>query len=200
MAEQRGESVGDLGVSAEVAEVRAELIDRRSESGPAREPASESQAALDLHVCMGLNACQGAGVRGTGDMAGMGECATVFHNCHGESACRNQGGCGYAGSDVEQAYPGQQACRNNGSCATPINVSRVFSAGPYKGKSVWKQARKLFEARMYAAGLAFGPAPGEGYRDDLMPPYEYAEEKRGTANVNSGQGESPAGRQQEGGA
>ena len=115
MGGQRDESVEDLGFSAEVAEVRAELVDHRSESGPAREPASESQAALDLHVCMGLNACQGAGVRGTGDMAGMGECATVFHNCHGESACRNQGGCGYAGSDVEQAYPGQQECRNNGA-------------------------------------------------------------------------------------
>jgi hypothetical protein len=44
-----------------------------------------------------------------------------------------------------------------------------------KGKSVWKLARQLFEARMYEAGIPFGPAPGEGYPDDLVPPYEMPE-------------------------
>jgi hypothetical protein len=34
--------------------------------------------------------------------------------------------------------PGDQACRYNGSCASPINVSRIVSAGPNKGKGVWK--------------------------------------------------------------
>ncbi|WP_181799558.1 hypothetical protein [Kitasatospora acidiphila] len=105
-------------------------------------------------------------------MAGMGQCATAQHVCHGEGACRGRGGCGYAGSDFEQAHPGEQACRWNGSCASPINVSRVFAGGPYKGKSVWKTARKLFEARMYDAQLAFGPSPGEGYPDYLVPEYD----------------------------
>lgn len=126
--------------------------------------------ALELHVCMGLNSCAGHDVDGDAPMAGMGNCATVVHVCHGEGHCRGQGGCGYAGSEVEQSIPGEQACNQNGSCASPINVSRVLSAGPYKGKSVWKLARRLFEQRMYEAGIAFGPSPGEGYPDDLVPP------------------------------
>ena len=76
---------------------------------------------------------------GTAPMAGMGECATGPHVCHGDNECRGQGGCGYAGSDVEQIKPGDQSCNANGSCASPINVSRVSSAGPNKGKSVWKR-------------------------------------------------------------
>jgi hypothetical protein len=124
---------------------------------------------LELHVCMGLNACQAHDIKGTAAMAGMGECATAIHVCHGDNACRGQGGCGYAGSDYEQSKPGDQACNLNGSCASPINASRVFSAGPYKGKSVWKRARAIFEARMYEAGVSFGPSPGDGYPDDLVP-------------------------------
>lgn len=126
----------------------------------------------ELHVCMGLNACQGHGRDGSGDMAGMGECATVVHVCHGDNNCRGQGGCGYSGSDLEQAKPGDQACKWNGSCASPINVSRVSSAGPNKGRSVWKLARQLFEQRMYDAQIPFGPSPGEGCPDDFVPGYE----------------------------
>jgi hypothetical protein len=127
---------------------------------------------VELHVCMGLNACKGHDVTGLAPMAGMGQCATAQHVCHGDNECRGQGGCGYAGSDYEQSKPGAQSCATNGSCASPINESRVSSAGPNKGKSVWKLARQLFEARMYDAGLPFGPSPGEGYPDDLVPPYE----------------------------
>jgi hypothetical protein len=124
---------------------------------------------LELHVCMGLNSCQFHDIAGTAPMAGMGQCATAIHVCHGDNACRGQGGCGYAGSAYEQTKPGDQTCSLNGSCASPINASRVFSAGPYKGKSVWKRARAIFEARMYDAGIQFGPSPGEGYPDDLVP-------------------------------
>ncbi|MFF4160227.1 hypothetical protein [Streptomyces sp. NPDC001678] len=126
----------------------------------------------ELHVCMGLNSCAGQDADRTATMAGTGQCATVQHVCHGEGACRGQGGCGYAGDDFEQFHPGEQACRYNGSCASPINESRVFSGGPMKGKSVWQQARRLFEARMYAAGKAFGPAPGQGVPDDRFPEYD----------------------------
>jgi hypothetical protein len=129
-------------------------------------------AAKELHVCMGLNACAGQDVNGAAPMAGMGQCATVQHVCHGDNTCRGQGGCGYAGSDFEQWKPGDQSCASNGSCASPINVSRVSSAGPNKGKSVWKLARQRFEARMYDAGVEFGPSPGEGWPDDLVPDYE----------------------------
>ena len=127
---------------------------------------------LEQHVCMGLNACKGFDIDAGADMAGTGNCATVRHVCHGEGQCRGQGGCGYAGSDEQQWRPGEQACRFNGSCASPINVSRVFSAGPMKGKSVWMQARRLMEDRMYRAGLAYAPSPGEGIPDDLLPEYD----------------------------
>lgn len=132
-------------------------------------PGSQAQ---ELHVCMGLNACKGLDLDGVAYLAGTGNCATVRHVCHGEGHCRGQGGCGYAGDDYEQFLPGAQACRFNGSCASPLNTSRVFSAGPMKGKSVWKQARRIFEARMHEAKLAFGPPAGEGIPDDLLPCYD----------------------------
>ncbi|GAA0248359.1 hypothetical protein GCM10009527_051120 [Actinomadura nitritigenes] len=126
----------------------------------------------ELHVCMGLNACAGHGRDGTGIMAGMGRCATVSHNCHGDNECAGQGGCGYSGHEAEQALPGAQHCRWSGSCASPINASRVHAAGPYRGTSVWKRARKVFEQRMFEAGVPFGPSPGEGFPDDEVPDYE----------------------------
>lgn len=127
---------------------------------------------LEQHVCMGLNACKEFDIDLSAIMAGTGNCATVRHVCHGEGQCRGQGGCGYAGSDEQQWRPGEQACRFNGSCASPLNTSRVFSNGPMKGRSVWLQARRLMEDRMYRAGLAFGPAPGEGIPDDMLPEYD----------------------------
>ncbi|WP_051467798.1 hypothetical protein [Actinomadura oligospora] len=145
---------------------------RVQESGPERGAAAQETEATDLHVCMGLNACVGHGAKGSGMMAGMGECATVTHVCHGANECRGQGGCGYSGHDAEQAIPGAQHCRYSGSCASPINESRVHAAGPFRGTSVWKRARKVFEQRMYEAGVPFGPSPGAGIPDDLVPPYE----------------------------
>lgn len=135
-------------------------------------PPPPDHGAYELHVCKGLNSCACHDVKGTSPMAGMGECATINHVCHADNECRGQGGCGYSGDDYQQSRPGDQACSTNGSCAVPINESRVFSAGPFKGKNVWKRARAIFEARMYEAGVPFGPSPGEGYPDDLVPPYE----------------------------
>lgn len=143
-------------------------------TGGTQVPGPADQQLVELHVCMGLNSCAATETTrhdpdGTAPMAGMGSCATIFHACHGDNACRGQGGCGYAGSEVEQMKPGDQACNANGSCASPINVSRVSSAGPNKGKSVWRLARQIFEQRMYDAGVVFGPSPGDGYPDDLVP-------------------------------
>ncbi|MEY9894249.1 hypothetical protein ABIA31_007935 [Catenulispora sp. MAP5-51] len=160
-----------------------------SESGGPRIEPGQLQKITELHVCMGLNACAGHDRDGTAPMAGMGGCATVLHVCHGANECRGQGGCGYTGPDAELAKPGTQACRENGSCASPINESRVFAGGPLKGKSVWKLARQLFETRMYEAGIPFGPAPGEGYADDLVPPYEAPKQdkrSRGGAKAAAG--------------
>jgi hypothetical protein len=152
---------------------RARARDAAAQVRAPEAPAAETGGAmLELHVCMGLNACQGHDVAGTAPMAGMGQCATVSHVCHGSNNCRGQGGCGYAGSDVEQGKPGDQSCKWNGSCASPINESRISSAGPNKGKSVWRLARRIFEERMYAAQIPFGPSPGHGYPDGQVPGYE----------------------------
>ncbi|WP_156077062.1 hypothetical protein [Saccharothrix sp. NRRL B-16314] len=142
------------------------------EAGGIRRPTNLNREVLELHVCMGLNACMYHDALRVAVLPGTGSCATALHVCHGENDCRGQGGCGYTGSEFEQTKPGDQSCRYNGSCASPINECRVASAGPFKGTSVWKLARKRFEARLWDAGVAFGPAPGEGCRNDLVPEYE----------------------------
>jgi hypothetical protein len=156
--------------SVEYAE--ANKFDASGRSFGGRSSCGSPVFGLEQHICMGLNACNNFDIDNAAAMAGTGNCATVRHVCHGEGECRGQGGCGYAGSDMEQWRPGDQACRFNGSCASPINASRVFSGGPMKGKSVWMQARRIMEDRMHQAGLAFGPPPGEGIPDDMLPAYD----------------------------
>lgn len=149
-----------------------QLREGSHEAGGPRESMTTTAPVLELHVCMGLNACKGHDESGNAKLPGAGTCATALHVCHGDNHCRGQGGCGYAGSEFEQTKPGEQSCSANGSCASPINECRVASAGPFKGTSVWKLARTRFEARMWDAGVAFDPAPGEGYPNDKVPPYE----------------------------
>ncbi|MFD0205397.1 MULTISPECIES: hypothetical protein [Saccharothrix] len=151
-----------------------ELRESSHEAGGPRDGLTTAETApvLELHVCMGLNACKGHDESGNAKLPGEGTCATALHVCHGDNQCRGQGGCGYAGSELEQTKPGEQSCAANGSCASPINECRVASAGPFKGTSVWKLARSRFETRMWSAGLAFNPAPGIGYSNDKVPPYE----------------------------
>ena len=165
MAEERQQ----LGQSAAGAERHSRL--QESGTSQAVRKSDYPGSPMELHVCMGLNTCAGHDRDGKAKMAGMGECATLQHSCHGTNNCRGQGGCGYAGDEVAQMKPGDQSCRQNGSCASPINISRVSSAGPNKGKSVWKLARQIFETRMDESGNPFGPSPGEGYPDDLVPDY-----------------------------
>lgn len=163
------------GTPAEALDARARALSERSfarrrEHGVTASP-QQPAAVTEFHVCAGLNACAGHDVTGGGLIAGAGECATSQHVCHGSGACRGQGGCGYAGSAYEQAIPGEQSCSHHGSCASPINRCRVSSIGPNKGKSVWKLARKLFEARMFNAQVQFQPVSLEGFPDDRVPSY-----------------------------
>ncbi|HEX3425582.1 MAG TPA: hypothetical protein VHT30_05585 [Acidimicrobiales bacterium] len=146
---------------------------RRQEAGVTA-VAPQPVQVVEFHVCAGLNACHGHDSGGTALIAGAGVCATAQHVCHGAGACRGQGGCGYSGSAYEQAIPAEQACSHHGSCAAPINECRVSTMGPNRGKSVWKLARKLFEARMFNAEVQFQPAPQEGSPDDLVPGYVVA--------------------------
>lgn len=103
---------------------------------------------LELHACMGLNACKGHDRYGTNECAGSGYCATQVHSCHTLNNCRGQGGCGLYGTTEEQCVPGANECAWQGSCGTPIPAERFITQGKNQGRSVWQLARKLFEDRM----------------------------------------------------
>lgn len=116
---------------------------------------------IELHACMGLNACKGHDVFGTNDCAGQGKCATQWHSCHTLNNCKGQGGCGLYGTEEEQCRPGANDCAWQGSCGTPIPASRFITQGKNAGKSVWVLARQLFEERMKNANrnVASSPMP-----------------------------------------
>jgi len=114
---------------------------------------------LELHACMGLNACKGHDRFGTNDCAGSGYCATQVHSCHTLNNCRGQGGCGLYGDTEEQCRPGANDCAWQGSCGTPIPAERFITQGPNKGRSVWQLARKLFEERMDKSRRTVKDAP-----------------------------------------
>lgn len=120
---------------------------------------SNVKVPLELHACMGLNACKGHDRFGTNDCAGTGYCATNTHVCHTLNNCRGQGGCGLYGDAEEQCKPGANDCAWKGSCASPIQAERFSTQGPNKGKSTWLLARKLFEERMKKAERTIGESP-----------------------------------------
>ncbi|MDQ3797973.1 MAG: hypothetical protein M3384_00845 [Acidobacteriota bacterium] len=127
---------------------------------PTPTPTPVTKPPLELHICMGLNACKGHDRYGTNACAGMGYCATAqAHTCHTLNNCRGQGGCGLYGDGEEQNFPGANDCAWQGSCAVPVQAERYSTQGPNKGKSVWVLARKLFEERMRKANRDFGPSP-----------------------------------------
>ncbi|MEM7038393.1 MAG: hypothetical protein AAF570_15520 [Bacteroidota bacterium] len=123
-------------------------------------PKGNINKAVELHICMGLNACKGHDRFGTNECAGMGFCATIEHHCHAINNCRGQGGCGLYGSGVEQDNPGENPCAWMGSCASPVENTRLSTAGPNIGKGVWARARERFEERMRReVKREYGPSP-----------------------------------------
>lgn len=115
---------------------------------------------VELHACMGLNACKGHDRLGINACAGSGQCATATeHSCKTLNTCRGQGGCGLYGTGEEQNYPGENPCAWQGSCGVPINAERFSTNGPNQGKSVWVRARALFEKRMREANRQVLPSP-----------------------------------------
>jgi hypothetical protein len=114
---------------------------------------------LELHTCMGLNACKGHDRYGTNNCVGSGQCATVQHVCHTLNKCKGQGGCGLYGDSEEQCKPGANDCSWQGSCGSPITAERFITQGKNQGRSVWQLARVLFEERMDKAKRTVKPAP-----------------------------------------
>ncbi|HVE57398.1 MAG TPA: hypothetical protein VNB22_11265 [Pyrinomonadaceae bacterium] len=127
---------------------------------PSSTAATVATAPLELHVCMGLNACKGHDRFGTNSCAGTGFCSTAaIHHCRTLNDCRGQGGCGLYGTAEDDATPGANECAWQGACAVPIQAERFSTQGENKGKSVWVLARKLFEERMKKANRTFGDSP-----------------------------------------
>lgn len=115
------------------------------------------------HACMGLNSCKDQGRTLQNDCAGQGFCSTALgynvsdpetplvsdHLCHVLNDCRNQGGCGLYGTEVELSEPGHNNCQSQGSCATPINAERFITDGDIRGEGVWVQARQVFTQKVW---------------------------------------------------
>ncbi len=157
--------------------------------GPApTSPSNVQNPTIELHICMGLNACKGHDRFGTNACAGTGYCATAqAHNCHTMNNCRNQGGCGLFGDAEEQNFPGENNCAWQGSCAVPIQAERFGTEGPNQGKSVWMLARKRFEERMKKARRNVGKSPFE-----CGPPTAWLSKMQGSAFGSCGSSGSPS--------
>ena len=174
----------------------------------------------ELHVCAGLNACQGHGKSGTNACAGTGDCATVLNDsCHGNNECRGQGACGSGGSlGSQQTVPGENLCRGKGSCMVPaggIDKNRTMQAaretlkgesppthkqitGIYEGRHVWQVARLLFEQRMMAQGRTYtndpkylGPKPSADSDSAAANDYVYFGPPPADTPLGPGKGPDP---------
>jgi hypothetical protein len=70
----------------------------------------------------------------------MGKCASAErHSCHGENACKGQGGC--------DTTAGQNTCKGLGNCSVPLSAE------------TWAKARAAFERQAATAGIKVGAPP-----------------------------------------
>jgi hypothetical protein len=100
----------------------------------------------EIHVCRGLNRCEGKGQSGDNKCAGQGTCATTQaapHECATGNACRGEGGCG------EMA--GKNQCAGYGEGSVPIVEEE------------WPRLRREFEQKMRRLKMPFGEAPKSDY-------------------------------------
>ena len=105
-------------------------------------PANVVVVNPDLHLCRGLNDCQGKGADGKNTCRGQGTCANVVaHECGGHNDCKNLGGCG--------ADAGRNACKGKGGCSVPLM------------DSAWKSIRDRLESQWKAKPAEFGVAPAK---------------------------------------
>lgn len=82
----------------------------------------------ELHLCKGLNTCEGKGADGKNSCKGRGSCATYKHHaCAGDNDCKGQGGC--------QGKVGTNECKKKGGCNVPLN------------DDAWKEAKAAFDKK-----------------------------------------------------
>jgi hypothetical protein len=121
-------------------------------SGP---KADTTVANADLHLCRGLNECQGKGAGGANTCRGLGACATSKkHECATQNECKGFGGCG------EDA--GRNACKGKGGCSVPLM------------DEAWKSVRGRLETKWKEKQQKFGDAPAkpEPPKPDAVKPEE----------------------------
>jgi hypothetical protein len=131
-------------VKEEVYDDAAELAKRQKkrEEMAKKEKLIEDKKPKEVHICRGLNTCEGKGKSGDNKCAGQGDCATTLaapHECTTGNACRNQGGC--------NGMAGKNRCAGYGEGAVPILEEE------------WPQLRKEFEAKMARLKKKIGKAP-----------------------------------------
>ena len=107
----------------------------------------DAVAAVEVHLCRGLNECKGQGKDGKNACRGQGVCATVNeHSCGGQNTCKGLGGCG------EEV--GANDCKGKGGCHVPLMTDPP-------GSSAWDKLRKKKEAEWSEKKLEAGAAPAK---------------------------------------
>jgi hypothetical protein len=105
--------------------------DKAAADKAAAEKKKKNEKPKEIHLCRGLNSCQGKGKSGDNKCAGQGTCATTLnapHECATGNACKGQGGC--------SETVGKNQCAGLGNGSVPLLDEE------------WPRLRKEFEARM----------------------------------------------------
>jgi hypothetical protein len=127
---------------------RADARSTLQDKVPAAKPAAKEKFK-EVHICRGLNTCEGKGRAGNNKCAGQGDCATTAtspHQCSSGNACRDQGGCG--------PTAGKNQCAGFGDGAVPLHEDE------------WPRLRKEFEARMKRLKQPIGAAPKSRFEEE----------------------------------
>ena len=103
-------------------------------------------AAVEKHLCRGLNECKTQGKDGKNSCRGQGSCFTVAKSsCSGQNECKGLGGCG------ESA--GANECKGKGGCHIPLM------------EDAWKKVRERKDTEWKEKKLSAGAAPAAAKAD-----------------------------------
>jgi len=105
-------------------------------------PGTVAVAAVEKHLCRGLNECKSKGKDGKNSCRGQGACFTVAKSsCAGQNECKGLGGCG--------GTEGANECKGKGGCHIPLM------------EDAWKKVRERKEAEWKEKKLEAGAAPAK---------------------------------------
>jgi hypothetical protein len=134
--------------------------DKAAADKAAADKKKKNEKPKEIHLCRGLNSCQGKGKSGDNKCAGQGTCATTLnapHECATGNACKGQGGC--------SETVGKNQCAGLGNGSVPLLDEE------------WPRLRKEFEARMARLKKKVGPAPASADEEQFAAQLQEAEAK-----------------------